>query len=125
MEEIQGSVEICGTNSILDNIQAEILDFKIKKIENYIKKRQQIAKIYDQLDILKEVKIPQKNNDRYFNSYQNYECLFKNRNKLKKYLTKKGIGTMIQWNGKALHQFDKLDLKHFSLPRTDLFFKKP
>ena len=31
---------------------------------------------------------------------------------------------MIQWNGKALHQFDKLDLKHFSLPRTDLFFKK-
>lgn len=120
----KGSVEIWGTNSRLDNIQAAILDFKLKNLGNYIKKRQQIAKIYDQLDILKEVTIPQKNNDRYFNSYQNYECLFKNRNKLKKYLTKKGIGTMIQWNGKALHQFDKLDLKHFSLPRTDLFFKK-
>ena len=45
----KGSVEIWGTNSRLDNIQAAILDFKLKNLENYIKKRQQIAKIYDQL----------------------------------------------------------------------------
>ena len=41
----KGSVEIWGTNSRLDNIQAAILDFKLKNLENYIKKRQQIAKI--------------------------------------------------------------------------------
>ena len=120
----KGHVEIWGTNSRLDNLQAAILDFKLKKLSNYINKRQQIANIYDKLDELEEVHIPKKNDSRYYNSYQNYECLFKNRDSLKLFLNKKGIGTLVQWNGKALHHFKKLDLKNFILPNTDLFFKK-
>lgn len=119
-----GDIEIWGTNSRLDNIQAAILDFKLKNLDSYIKKRQDIAIIYDQLNDLDQVTIPIKNDNRYFNSYQNYECLFENRNMLKKFLLKKNIGTMIQWNGKALHHFNKLDLKNFNLPKTDSFFKK-
>ena len=38
---------INGLNSRLDEVNAEILDFKLKKIDSFIKKRRKIAKIYN------------------------------------------------------------------------------
>ncbi|NRA65815.1 MAG: DegT/DnrJ/EryC1/StrS family aminotransferase [Pseudobacteriovorax sp.] len=40
--------ETQGFNSRLDEVQAEILRFKLKKLDNYLEKRKQIAHFYDQ-----------------------------------------------------------------------------
>ena len=53
----------------------------------------------------------------------NYEARFEKRDKLKSFLHKEGIGTLIQWGGKAVHQFKDLNF-NTKLPKTDLFFKK-
>ena len=44
-------------------------------------------------------------------------------NKLKNYLEREGIRTLIQWNGKAVHQIKSLKLKA-DVPNTVHFFKR-
>ena len=46
-----------------------------------------------------------------------------NRDELKKHLEKNGIKTLIQWNGKGVHQWDALGFT-IKLPRVENFFKK-
>ena len=43
---------------------------------------------------------------------------------LKTFLSNNGIGTIIQWGGKAVHQEQNLGLTNFDLPYTDSFFKE-
>ena len=39
-----------------------------------------------------------------FDVFQNYEIEAEGRDELKEYLAEQGIGTLIQWGGKAVHQ---------------------
>ncbi len=45
------------------------------------------------------------------------------RDLLRKHLSGKGIGTLIQWSGSPIHQFENLKFNEI-LPETDSFFKK-
>ena len=45
------------------------------------------------------------------------------RDDLKTYLGNSSIGTLVQWGGKAIHQWDVLGF-NMSLPATDNFFQK-
>ena len=58
-----------------------------------------------------------------YDVYQNYEICAENRDKLKNYLEREGIRTLIQWNGKAVHQIKSLKLKA-DVPNTVHFFKR-
>ena len=40
-------IELWGRNSRLDNLQAAILDYKLKNYDNLIKKRETIVEMYD------------------------------------------------------------------------------
>ena len=42
---------------------------------------------------------------------------------LKKYLSEKNIGTLIQWGGKGIHHFEQLGFTQ-KLPNTDKFFER-
>ena len=46
-----------------------------------------------------------------FDIFQNYEIQSSKRDELKQFLKNKNIGTIIQWSGWMLHQFDDLGLK--------------
>ena len=121
-----GLVKRWGTNSRLDNFQAKILDFKLKHINEYIHKRRLLASYYhERLKDIPFIGLPPKpeSSSQNFDTFQNYEARFKNRNKLKKYLSEEGIGTLIQWGGNAVHHFKDLKFK-CSLPKTDNFFKE-
>ena len=37
--------------------------------------------------------------------------------------TNNGIDSVVQWGGKAVHQFHALGLSHFKLPRTEKLFR--
>ena len=52
-----------GVNSRLDEIQSSILNFKLKKIDYFIKKRRQLAKLYIQELKESELKLPYENSN--------------------------------------------------------------
>lgn len=79
-----------GTNSRLDELQASILDFKLKKINFFIKKRRKIANIYKKILKNTSLIIPNENKNNYHVYYQ-YVVRCKNRYKILNYLNKKKI----------------------------------
>ncbi len=121
----KGEVECWGLNSRLDNIQAAILLHKLKSYPQAIEKRRALAHAYnEQLSMIPELLLPPapENGDRY-DIYQNYEIEAAKRDELKKYLADNGVGTLIQWGGKAVHQWKGLGF-NLSLPRTEKLFER-
>ena len=121
-----GEVSSWGMNSRLDNIQAAILHLQFRDYEAIIEHRRKLARTYqDALQDLKEVSLPPAPDadPRHFDVYQNYEMEADRRDALRAFLKQQGIGTLVQWGGKAVHQFERLGLKA-SLPVTERFFTR-
>ncbi len=124
--DINGEQKSWGRNSRLDNLQAAIINYRFKTYLDVIKRRREIALIYDNL--LNEINelilppAPDDNGDN-FDVYQNYEIQAEKRNELKDFLKAKGVGTLVQWGGKGIHQWEALGLNK-KLPKVESFFQK-
>ncbi|MGD9107969.1 MAG: DegT/DnrJ/EryC1/StrS family aminotransferase [Gammaproteobacteria bacterium] len=117
----EGEVVVWGGNSRLDNLQAAILSFFLARFDEVIAKRRHIASLYnDRLCNIQELLLPPAPsiNSDHFDVFQNYEIEAENRDALQDYLKSVGIGTLRQWGGKAIHQFDQLGFD-VHLPLTD------
>ena len=86
-----------GYVSRMDNIQAGILNIRIKKLKNTILCRRNNAKLYykhlkdeKNIELLYEKK-------QEFNTYHTFVILAKRENELKTYLEKKGVSTAIHY----------------------------
>jgi len=122
----EGEVMCWGRNSRLDNLQAAILNYKLKDYDKVISRRREIASIYqEQLSELEELSLPPSpdSSEEHFDVYQNYELAADKRDILKNHLAENGIGTLIQWGGMAIHHFRNLGFNQ-ELPVTDKFFKE-
>jgi len=91
--------EIIGINSRLDSLQAAVLDIKLKHLDEYISKRQEVGKLYDELlKDIEGIEIPERvsYSDHVFHQYT---IKVKNnlRDPLKTYLQKKEIPAMIYY----------------------------
>lgn len=118
----EGQVVTWGLNSRLDNIHAAVLDEQLKQYPKVIARRRQIASFYQEgLSGLPQISLPPAPNKdkRHFDIYQNFEIEADRRDELRAYLSDKGIGTLVQWGGKALHHFKDLDFGNVELPVTD------
>jgi dTDP-4-amino-4,6-dideoxygalactose transaminase len=120
--------EVCswGRNSRLDNLQAAILDHRLKSYDRVIARRRAIAAMYqERLEVLDELELPPGpgSDADHFDIYQNYELQADRRDVLKEFLKSQGIGTLIQWGGKAVHQWERLGFS-VHLPRTERFFER-
>jgi len=121
-----------GINTRLDNLQAAVLLAKIKYYDQTMQQRRKIAQRYcDQLSKISEITLAPAPNDpdkRHYDVCQNFEIEAENRDGLREYLKENGIGTLIQWGGRALHQITELkDNMKFdinTLERTELLFKR-
>lgn len=103
-----------GTNSRLDEIQAAILNTKLKYLDSDNNKRRIVAKYY--LDNIKNQKITLPNITD-FNEHNFYVFVIrtKNRNQLQKYLENNGIGSLIHYpipphKQQAYKEWNKLNL---------------
>ena len=118
----EGQMTGWGMNSRLDNLQAAFLNFFINLYDDQIvSKRRHIASIYqDRLQGNPHIHLPPapNSNAEHFDVFQNYEVEFDFRDELQQYLTDNGIGSLRQWNGKAVHQWQELGM-NASLPYTD------
>jgi dTDP-4-amino-4,6-dideoxygalactose transaminase len=122
----EGEVVTWGLNSRLDNFQAAVLDFQFKDYGDIIAHRRAVAAVYDaRLRDLPQLRLPAAPNadPDHFDVFQNYELEADRRDALRDWLKANGIGTLIQWGGKAVHQFAGLGFTQ-RLPRTDRFFER-
>jgi dTDP-4-amino-4,6-dideoxygalactose transaminase len=124
--DTNGVVRSWGRNSRLDNVQAAILNMRFTKYDKIITRRREIAKRYnEQLSRLERLDLPpapDENSD-HFDVFQNYELQADKRDLLKTFLMQSGVGTVIQWGGKAIHQWEELGF-NLKLPKTEKFFER-
>ena len=81
--------QLVGYNSRLDNLQAAILNIKLKSLPKIIKRRREIAKIYDEkLKDIKEILLP------ISQVYQEYNIKSKERDELYEFLKENEIETI-------------------------------
>ena len=116
-----GDILFYGYNSRLDNLQAAILDVKLKHLPEWIERRRELASLYlEGLSDLQELKLPPPphSNDRFFDVYQNYVVGAKERDRLVAHLRESGIEILVSWS-KPMHHHEALCLKHFHLPKTE------
>lgn len=121
-----GEVRMWGLNSRLDNLQAAILNHKLKSYDQAIARRREIATKYqDMLGAIDLLQLPPApdSDPEHFDIFQNYELQADHRNALRQYLKQHGIGTLIQWGGKAVHQFSNLGFR-IKLPATERLFER-
>lgn len=118
----EGVVVDWGTNCRLDNLQAAVLSFKLKSFDAAIARRRELAGIYDRrLRHIGELTLPPAPgaNPDHFDTFQNYEMQALRRDELRAYLEEHGVRTLLQWGGRAVHQFKDLGFK-VELPKTTL-----
>ena len=116
-----GDVEVWGFNTRLDNIHAAMLHEQFKNYHKTIERRREIAEVYNEkLKGVSELTlpIPPSEGGKHFDVFQNYEIEAKNRDALKDFLKDNGIGTLVQWGGKLVHEFPKLGFEQ-KLPYSE------
>lgn len=122
--------QYCGRNSRLDEIQAAILDVKLKYLDNDVALRKAVAKKY-----IEGIKNPKIVLPTIFDWNQHvfhiFPILCEQRDQLQKYLTEKEIGTNIhypipphkqecykEWNNIKLPVTEKIHAQELSLPMS-------
>ncbi len=122
-----GEVVAWGTNSRLDNVQAAILNFKLKTFAADLERRRALARIYDAgLRDVPELALPPGPDEPgpHHDIYQNYEIEAERRDQLKQHLEQNGVRTIVQFGGKAVHQFAGLGFGAVSLPYTERLYTR-
>ncbi|MGH7201400.1 MAG: DegT/DnrJ/EryC1/StrS family aminotransferase [Planctomycetaceae bacterium] len=122
-----GEISCWAFNCRIDNIQAALLDLKLARLPQWLERRREIARIYDQH--LRDVPGlmlppgPDADTTRY-DVFQNYEIETDGLAGLTKHLKASGIEHLRPWGGKGVHQFPALGLGRFHLPRTERLFQR-
>jgi len=119
-DKATGKILFYGFNSRLDNIQAAILNVKLKYLPEWIKIRRKFAKMYNEgLSDVSQVKLPPPpENSSYYDVYQNYVINVKNRDKLVKFLEANSVETIVSWRIPT-HLHPALNLGQLMLPKTE------
>jgi dTDP-4-amino-4,6-dideoxygalactose transaminase len=118
----------CGRNSRLDEIQAAILDVKLRHLDDDNRRRQQIAQFYYDHIQNPLIQLPQRLDDIH-NVYHIFPILCQERDRLQQYLSEKGIQTLIhypipphkqacykEWNNWQLPITERIHQQELSLP---------
>jgi dTDP-4-amino-4,6-dideoxygalactose transaminase len=126
VDRVTGDIWCYGFTNRLDNLQAAILNVKIRYLNTWIERRRELAALYEQgLSSLSRVKAPPppEPDNRYFDVYQNYVIRTTERDKLVNHLRERGVETLISWPIPN-HKHPALGLNHFNLPETEAISKE-
>ena len=121
-QKTKAEIVCYGWTARLDNLQAAVLNVKFKYLAEWIKRRREIAAIYnDGLREVQGIKLPPApdSDERHFDVYQNYVLKAeKERDELYAFLKEKGVETLIK-DSVANHKQPALGLSQFSLPYSE------
>lgn len=89
--------ETVGYNSRLDELQAALLNVKLKYLDDLSLERKQIAKLYDQGIVNPHITKPMRKFDETSHVYHQYVVRVEDRKKFMSYLKENGIGSQIHY----------------------------
>ncbi|HDZ25546.1 hypothetical protein LCGC14_1100010 [marine sediment metagenome] len=119
-----GEYHYHGYTCLLDNVQAAVLDVKLKHLPAWINRRREIAELYRQgLSDMDDLFLPHFGAEKYFDIYQNYVIRTKKRDELYKFLEEQGVETLIHWR-KPVWEHKRLKLGQHNLPETESICKE-
>lgn len=108
-----------GYTALLDNVQAAVLDVKLRYLPKWIEHRREIARLYrEELSGIEGLRLPHFPGDEYFDSYQNYVIRSKQRNPLRQHLKDQGVETLVHW-AKPMWDHRDLALENPGLRETE------
>ena len=115
-------------NCRLDNLQAAILDVKLRSVPAWVERRREIARVYhEELRGVGQLRLPPPPADGlFYDAFQNFEIEAENRDGLTARLKQRGVEILLPWGGRAVHQFSKLGLgsQRSRLARTEALFQR-
>ena len=114
-----GEYRCHGYTALLDNVQAAVLDVKLRHLPLWIEHRRTIAALYTRLlEDVPNLRVPASSSSDYFDSYQNYVIRTDRRDELREYLRSEGVETLVHWP-KPMWDHKGLQLDRPKLPQTD------
>lgn len=107
-----------GQTALLDNVQAAVLDVKLKHLPSWLDHRRKIAKMYHSgLTAIAELRIPPFDSHDHHDIFQNYVLRTPSRDALRTHLAKAGIETLTHWP-KPVWEHNALQLAVPDAPET-------
>ncbi len=114
-----GDFHYHGYTALLDNVNAAILDVKLKHFDEFVAHRRSTARLYhDLLRDVKEIERPHFDGDGYFDTFQNYVIRTSQRDQLRQYMKEQGVETLVHW-AKPMWSYPGLKLPDPKLPYTE------
>jgi aminotransferase EvaB len=114
-----GDFHYHGYTALLDNVQAAVLDVKLRHLPDWIEHRRKIAGLYREgLEGIEGLRLPHFADERHFDSYQNYVLRTEYRDQLRQYLKEQGVETLVHW-AKPMWEHKGLGLENPGLPETE------
>jgi dTDP-4-amino-4,6-dideoxygalactose transaminase len=108
-----------GFTCLLDNLQAAVLDVKLRYLPQWLARRRSVAERYRQgLTGAGDLRLPHFAGDDYYDIFQNYVIRTARRDALAAYLEENGVETLISWP-KPMWEHKKLELGDHHLPETE------
>jgi dTDP-4-amino-4,6-dideoxygalactose transaminase len=119
-----GEFHCHGCTALLDNVQAAVLDAKLRHLPNWIEHRRQTASLYRRgLEGIEDLRLPHFPGEEYFDSYQNYVIRTTHRDQLRQRLQEQGVETLIHWP-KPMWEHRDLALENPGLGETESICKQ-
>jgi len=114
-----GEYHFHGYTALLDNIQAAVLDVKLRHFPSWVRHRRAMAAMYRAgLADVGGVRLPVVDGDRRFDTCQNFVIRADRRDELRAHLRSLGIETLVHW-AKPMWRHDALQLPDPQLPRVE------
>jgi dTDP-4-amino-4,6-dideoxygalactose transaminase len=113
-----GEYHFHGYTALLDNVQAAVLDTKLRHLPAWIEHRRAIATAYRQgLCGVGDLRLPHFDDSRFEDVYQNYVLRTKRRDEFRAFLKDHGVETLLHWP-KPVWEHKALGLGGPGLPET-------
>jgi dTDP-3-amino-2,3,6-trideoxy-4-keto-D-glucose/dTDP-3-amino-3,4,6-trideoxy-alpha-D-glucose/dTDP-2,6-dideoxy-D-kanosamine transaminase len=114
-----GEFHFHGYTALLDNVNAAVLDVKLRHLPAWIAHRRRIAELYrEALTGVGDLRLPHFSGAGHVDSFQSYVVRSRHRNELREFLRSEGVETLVHWP-KPLWEHKGLGLVDPKLVETD------
>lgn len=108
-----------GQTALLDNVQAAVLDVKLRHLPEWVNHRREIARLYRQgLEGIPGLGLPPYDGEGHFDVFQNFVISTRQRDRLREHLKNDGVETLVSWP-KPMWHHKGLGLADPHLPKTE------
>jgi dTDP-4-amino-4,6-dideoxygalactose transaminase len=113
-----GEYHFHGYTALLDNVQAAVLDVKLRRLPGWIEHRRRCAVAYRRgLGGVGDLRLPHFDGDRFEDVFQNYVVRTARRDEFRAFLRESGVETLLHWP-KPVWEHRALGLPDPGLPET-------